>query len=462
MIISIREMLRRYHLEPAKSVYQDASDSILDFRLTIGDFVDVCGGEDACGQYWLLQRCIQYVTEREQSLKEFCETKERWEEIRTLFAEIKMNRQLKADYPAERIQELKREKKELSKRLRELSEEIDLEVVQAFGYDWKKKACFQYKNTVYISFFEDLKQLLPPIRDVQRIAGLQDVPLFVSNLGSLVKALEEEKEIGIVGGPCLFGIDEVLVHITRADGERVSFDCSCGRRCLRETKVEVDLEEYTKQYGGEIKDIVFENRKTGITRQEYDSLAYLFAFAQELSAKVVIPLPDLSYFKYADSDLGGLPEELKKQKLLEFAAECYKITDMYLDVIERFGQQYPQVEYTVVHHRDTVLCKRFYEKRAPYIENSSHMRKITNISGKKESVVDYITMLALPYYIYGIETIVQLDNVEETDSGRKCAKIHKGDIQLTQILYSEYLSSDKKNTIYNAPLEYKDYMNEFE
>jgi hypothetical protein len=116
------------------------------------------------------------------------------------------------------------------------------------------------------------------------------------------------------------------------------------------------------------------------------------------------------------------------------------------------------VEYRVLHARDRELCRLFYEKRSPYIQNSSYIQKITNVSGKKDAVVDYITMLALPYYVYGTRYVVQLDSVDETDSGRKCNKIHKQDMNLTQILYPEYLSRDGQNTIYNAPIEYKNYL----
>lgn len=460
MITTIRELLQRNHLKTAESVYQDVPNIILDFPLTVGDFLEVCDGQSASGQYWQLQCCIQFISECEQSTEEFCAIKEQMEEIKTQLTELKKNNGKGADVWEERGQ-LKDRKKQLTKRLQEIAGQIEQEAIQRFGYDWKEKMSFCYKNTVYLSYFDDVKQFLPQIQGVEN-RRFQNVPLFVSNLGDLSEALTDGKEIGIVGGPCLFGIDEVLIHIKLANGKSASYDCSCGRRCLKETVEEVNLEEYINRHVDEITEISFENRKTGITRQEYDSLAYLFAFAQKLSAKAVIPLPDLSYLKYAASDLAGLPEEWKEEKLKEFAKECYKITDLYLEVIEAFGRQYPDVEYTVLHHRNQKLCQHFYEKRAPYIKNSSYMRKLTTVSNKKESVVDYITMLALPYYVYGTKYVLQLDSVDETDSGRKCAKIHKKDIKLTQILYPEYLSDDGKNTIYNAPLEYKEYINKCE
>lgn len=158
-----------------------------------------------------------------------------------------------------------------------------------------------------------------------------------------------------------------------------------------------------------------------------------------------------------ESDLQELPAGIKESKLEEFRKEAYKITDLYLEVIGRMGKQHPNVEYTVLHERERGLCRKFCEKRKPYIEKSSYMQKITNADGKKESIIDYITMLALPWYFYGTKYVVQLDSVDETDSGRKCRKIHKGDMKLAQILYPEYLSGDGKNTIYHAAMEFKEY-----
>ena len=58
-------------------------------------------------------------------------------------------------------------------------------------------------------------------------------------------------------------------------------------------------------------------------------------------------------------------------------------------------------------------------RREKYIKESAYMRKITGRDQKKEAVVDYITMLALPYYIYGTSYVVQVDSVDETGLRKK-------------------------------------------
>ena len=118
---------------------------------------------------------------------------------------------------------------------------------------------------------------------------------------------------------------------------------------------------------------------------------------------------------------------------------------------------YPEIEVAVVHARDEKLCRLYYEKRAGYLTPST-IRRLTDIPGKSDAIQDYITMPALPFYIWGITDILQMDSLDETDSYRKCAKIHKNTINLCAILYPERISKDGENTIFYAPLEYKEYL----
>ena len=246
--------------------------------------------------------------------------------------------------------------------------------------------------------------------------------------------------------------------MTTDNGERAVFDCSCDRRCLVGNDEKETIEEFIERHPGKIEAVRIRNCKKGVTRQEYDSIRYLFSVAEVFDGKIVIPLPDLSYFKYMEAILQNLEETLREKVMEEFREECYRITDHYLDVIRHVAEKYPKLSYLVVHDREVELRELFYEKRRPYLEGSTYMQKITGRDTRKEAVVDYITMLALPYYLYGTRYVVQVDSVDETDSGRKCNKIHGGDMELIQLLYPEYLSRDGKNTIYRTTAGYKDYI----
>lgn len=457
MVTSIEELLERNQTSLEDSVYSGMKNEILQYPITIGDFVDCVDGESVTEQFNTL--CTDLLVEKDifQSSKEYTDCEKRLKELNGLLKSNKKNKHADFTLTEEELGEIRLERKALLDNKKELSERLKKMTEEKLGYVWQRRKVLRYKNTVCLSDLENVMKRLPLLEKIT-ISSVEHVPLFVSNLERLVDAVSDKEDIGIVGGPCLFGLDEVFIHIIMQDGQKVSFDCSCGRRCLNEHKTEATLEDYIVAERERISSAVIENRKMGVTRQERDSILNVFAFADSLNAKAIIPLPDISYMKYMESDVRGLPEQLRQEVLNRFLKECYSISDMYLRLIEEISRRYPDVEYKVLHARDENICRIFYEKRTPYIQNSSYIKKITNVSGKKDAVIDYITMLALPFYIYGTRLVVQLDSVDETDSGRKCNKIHKKDMELTQILYPEYLSRDGKNTIYHAPAEYKDYI----
>lgn len=132
---------------------------------------------------------------------------------------------------------------------------------------------------------------------------------------------------------------------------------------------EESIEDYLAEHGDQVCSFRFLNRKNGVTRQEYDSIRYLFAVAEIFHGKVVIPLPDMSYFKYMEKSLWKLPEFMVKRIMKEFYRECYGITDKYIRMIEKIAQEYPQIEYTVVHHRNRELCRLFEQRRENISKN---------------------------------------------------------------------------------------------
>lgn len=449
MLTTIQKEIEKNNCTLEDTIYNKMPMEILSYPLTIGDFVKVERAEDAKEDFGVIKKYVRVQRQISAENEDYHHSIERLKEVKY---RLKMGRP-----QAEELEQLRKERKALTKKIHQYEEEFEKKAEQTLGFHWKEKKVLCYKNTVYLSWLEDMKSRIHALAGI-RLPEAGKIPFFVSKMKSLKKAVDRGEEIGIVGGPCLFGMDEVVFHLTLADGRTVDFDSCCGRRCLNEKQTEDTLEEFVEKYHDVILSVSIENRKSGVTVQEYASIVNLFAFAEVLHAKTVIPLPDISYFKYVESDLKDLKEEQFTSTMAWFREECYKITDYYLALIEKIAKRYPEVEYSVLHARDESLVSIFYEEREHYLKNSSYIQKITNVSGKKDSVIDYITMLALPYYIYGTSKIVQLDSVDETDSGRKCNKIHKGDIRLTQILYPEFLSMDGEHTIYYAPLEYKDYI----
>jgi len=336
-------------------------------------------------------------------------------------------------------------------------EEAGEELRRAYGA--RDRAVLCYKNTVCLGSFRDLERQAPVLTGVD-LPWIRQMPLLLANTAGIRRALENDLPIGLVGGPCLFGSYEVEILVEHRDGSRYAYDFSSGRHYDRKGRTEPDFAGHVERHANEIACISFRDHKKGITAQERESLEILFAFAVPLHARVAVPVPDISYLKYLAAVTAPLPESLRAKALEEFRGITRRIADLYLAEIGRLMRRFPQVEVKVLHERDRELCRVFYEKRETFFSRSGLIRRMTARRGREEAVFDYISMLALPFYFWGTPQVIQLDNLDETDSYRKCRKVHKGAFSLSAILYPERLIANGEDTIFNAPPEEKMYIEE--
>lgn len=341
-------------------------------------------------------------------------------------------------------------------------EMLDYSIVSGDFYDIKPNCLgekkIRFKNTVNISDFEGIIKRVPALAQAD-FPDKEQIPYFTANLKKLQEALKENRKVAVEGGPCLFGAHEVDVEIVLKNGTTCFFDYCTGKRYGKSGKYsEENMENFIKEHMEEIDQLLFHDKKKGLTHQEYDSILCVFEAAEALGAPAVIPLPDMSYIKYLSAVLSDFPEEKREQILKDFRKVSWRISDLYIELIHSLEIRYPAVNCVIVHERDVESCRCFFEERAPYIERNKILRTITAIEQRLESVKDYISMPALPFYLLGIRDILEIDSVDETDSFRKCAKAHKGTINLSCILYPEKLSEDGRNTIYHAEQEFKEYL----
>lgn len=345
---------------------------------------------------------------------------------------------------------------------KEQKEMFDYSIVSGDFYEIKYNRLgekkLRFKNTVNISDFKGIIKKVPALSQAE-FPDKEQMPYFTANLGKLQEALEADRRVAVEGGPCLFGAHEVDAEIKLQNGTTCFFDYCTGKRYGESKKYSEDnMENFIKLHMEEIDSIVFHDKKAGLTHQEYDSILCVFEAAEALHAPAVIPLPDMSYIKYLLAVLRDFPQEKKEQILQDFRKVSWRISDLYIDLIHSLEKRYPDVTCVIVHERDVELCRRFFEGRTPYIERNKVLRTITAMEQRLESVKDYISMPALPFYLLGIRDILEIDSVDETDSFRKCGKAHKGTINLSCILYPEKLSADGKNTVYHANQEFKEYL----
>lgn len=341
-------------------------------------------------------------------------------------------------------------------------EMLDFKIVSGDFYDVSRNAAgdsiLRYKNAVEILDFPMLTQILPQLAGI-RYPIREELPYFTAGLSDLARKITAGEPVAVEGGPCLFGTDEVRVQVLRRDGQVDFFDYNTGKTYSQQDNgpVGMDFSQFVKLHAGEIQAVHFENRKPGLTGQEWAFLKYPFEIAQALSAPLVIPIPDLSYIKYLEAVLLPVEPSVRQEALAEFQDISHGICDLYLDLIARMRTLYPSIHCDVVHARDRELCQRYYAARAPFMERPKTLRSLTGIPEKLESVKDYVSMPALPYYLYGIENVIEVDSMDETDSFRKCRKAHKGKLQLACILFPELLARDKVHTIFDAPQKEKEY-----
>lgn len=458
MRTSIDELLQEETREVENSLYSLYERDIHNFVITAGNFFKIETAEK-----WLENLWIQDVFQKKVAQKKVSAV---FSALEKQYAFIVMQIQnIKEVDPKgyehmEELRALRYVKRSIKVALGDMEAFYCSDVKQELrsAYQLKDREVIVYKNTVCVGSFADLVKKVPVLENIQ-LSWIRKCPLFFSGIRNLQGAVERGEDIGIVGGPCLFGTYEVEILVSHKDGTLFSYDFSSGRRYDKKNEV-MDFAGHVERYKNEITEIHFQNRKKGITAQEEESLEVLFAFAKELNAKVAIPIPDISYLKYLFTVLEPMDKDFREQTVLKFRTETRKIADLYLERIKRLKKKYPQVEIKVLHEREEALVKEFYEKRELYFQKSGLIHRLTSKRKKTDAIFDYISMLALPFYFWGTPHVIQIDNLDETDSYRKCRKVHKSAFTLSSILYPERLSINGKDTIFNAPLAYKEYLEE--
>lgn len=485
MLYTIRQILEKNHINEADSVYARDNEAVKDFIVSAGDFFALAEDPEALKVYGCSGASDSRLLEEQAALGDrtalgdraaFIDRAVRLEQIRQRLKALKNDEEDITHAHADEIKRLRLEKKHLMAGGGNASSGA----VSASGNGSSGAACASkngssgatsasgnasdagalrpliiFKNCLYAMSFNAVQRFIPQLSQV-RFRASDQMPIFTRNMAALKAAVDTGRQLGISGGPCLFGVHEVLVNVMLWDGSLLTYDFSSGRHFMANGD-QRDLTLDMLEYGDRVKGISFINQKYGVTTQEYDSIHCLFEMARALGAKLAIPLPDMSYIKFFTNIMEPLPKKIAADAIAVFKTEAYKISDMYLEVIRLMALEYPEVEAVVVHGRDQALCRVFYEEREKYL-TPTLIRRLTAVRGKTDAVLDYITMPALPYYLWGIRDVIQMDSLDETDSYRKCCKIHKGCLNLYAMMYPERLSGDGENTIFYAPLAYKEYL----
>ncbi|MDR1193204.1 MAG: hypothetical protein LBK98_03405 [Peptococcaceae bacterium] len=320
---------------------------------------------------------------------------------------------------------------------------------QVFGEE--NPLAVRYKDVFALTDPGDLARKLPALKGWRGgfAAGL---PLFTRYFNEFCQVIRAGGPIAIEGGPCLFGADEVIVRVETAGGAR-DFDFIGGFNYDSYGQNGNPLLDYLSQNAGAARELRFISKKRALTTDEFEHLNTQFSLAERLGCPMVVTVPDMAYIKYLDSLLPYLDAKTGEAARQRFRAEAHRIADLYLAAIGALRQTYRVRELAVLHERDQGLLDLFYEKRHPF-EDSKVVRARED---KLASVLDYVTMPAMPYYLWGIGNILEFNSLLEAESLIKCGRLHKSAFQLHALLFPHRVSRDGEHTAYFAGQPYKDY-----
>ena len=295
-------------------------------------------------------------------------------------------------------------------------------------------------------------------------ARMAERPWFTVNLDSLRKSFAGGKKVGVEGGPCLFGTDELLFSFTMKDGSTRRFDYNTrqeivpGRKYLAGTTME--LFDFMAEEGGNVAAASLDSPKTSITVEEYEMLKHILLVAKYLDARAVVTIPDFSYEKTFVSMFSGLDSSVYESFHEAFRRECLRMSDLMIDITKKLALQYEVDDYVIFHSREEELLNLFYEKRKPFCADKYANRFLTSRQGLRDALLDYICMPALPYYLYGIREIVEVNRIDEFYSIQKCKKIHHSAINLNELLFPEKTCKNGKTSGFFAKMEDKEFLRE--
>jgi hypothetical protein len=166
--------------------------------------------------------------------------------------------------------------------------------------------------------------------------------------------------------------------------------------------------------------------------------------------------------KYIDAIASCAAPDVRASAAADFASEISAVSKLFLDAIDELRRRLRPRKLMAFHAGDEEGLKAFYDGRKPYydkyISAGRAAGQITSKADRFDSVTDYIFYPALPFYLWGIPNIIEVDPIGETDSLRKCASAHGNELSIFGVMYPEMLDKTASRAMSMALPEDKEYM----
>ena len=424
-VYSIQSLLARLGVLQADTIYKDSANDVVRWPFCASDFFKVFADEQKQGKdaELLLQGADKAALEK-------------------INAEIKSYKAAgETILHKDRIKELRVQKKAL----------LSKALAQAGGI----KYSLMYRSVVEINDSGMVERKLPYFKHTAWQFRDQ-MPYFTAGLEPFAQAVARGEPTAITGGPCFFSEYEVDMVWTLKDGSQKVYDFITGRRDKNDSAC--SAAEFLRQNAADVSDVSFVSRKAQLTTNEYDSILYLFELAKATNSCLTVPIPDFSYEKQLAAIVSPLPAPIQEKAVAGFRTVARPIIALYRELFDFFKESYHGVRCVMISADDTDALEQYYEKRKPFVEKPAVLERITGVKEKFESVKDYITLPALPFYLWGVKNVLEVDYLGETDSFRKCREMHKGTLNLSALLYPIQISADGWRTLFSTEMQYKHYI----
>ena len=381
-------------------------------------------------------------------------------------------------YAAEEYQALDRElaavpkdDREQKARLRVKKREMKTQIEKKAFADsfpcakYGKEICvISYKSGVSAIDLEELTG-----RQENSFGDLLRHPWFLSDIDWFMDTAErlrngESRKLGMEGGYCILGTDEMLFHIFLENGEEHIFDFNTMQDLTNKeqeyvsSEIDTALYEYVQTHQTSIRAVTIECEKDRITTDEYQQLYYLFVLAEYFHARLVVTIPDRSYEKTFLQTFGSLPDYILTGLHEQFMGHINRISDICIEWVNKLMSRFPNQETVIFHGRDEEFIELFNKGRVKYLDAYAKKHLTTIRDGRRDALMDYVCMPALPFYRWGTTDVIEVNRLEEYPSIEKCRRIHKGAMHLHSMLFPQEPSGNGRTSCFYARRKYKKYI----
>jgi len=327
---------------------------------------------------------------------------------------IDLNEQLRNEY-----YNLVRIKKNLRTQREKVEKILFEQINNEFNIDISQELkCIKVRRIALCNTVENILNYLPDLRATYLAKA--SFPMFSYNLKKFTSLMKDKKS-AIEGGPCIIGVDEVFFRIIYKSGQRRYFDIMTGFEDGPKNVYEprrYNLANIIKTDQEDIVDIKIYEKHCSPTLHSAIELFRIMLIAKKLDLPLIIGLPDEGYRKYLSIIVN--PLRIANQVEKEINNLLDRVVDEFLKLIDTINKIVDLEKFEVLHSRNTNLIKVFRQKTS---EVAFSARKITDIQIKKEAIIDFSCLPAVPNFINGATNILEINNITELESLKATIKL---------------------------------------